>query len=200
MGNNKTDILLGLTVQSINHGLEHAELMPLSTKQLPDWLLEKKAVFVTLKKNAALRGCIGTLEAHESLAAAVVSSAYNAAFQDPRFSPLQIEEKNELDIHLSILSKPAAIVFSGLDELMNNIMPHEDGLILSYRQYSGTFLPSVWSSLPDKDKFLQQLVIKAGLPAGFWDDEITIEKYQATNFQNKYHLVESKNSNDLLQQ
>ena len=188
---NKTDLLLGLAVQSISHGLEHAELMPLQIKQLPEWLLEEKAVFVTLKKNGDLRGCIGTLEARESLAAAVVSSAYNAAFQDPRFSPLQIEEKNKLDIHLSILSRPVAIAFSGLDELMNNIMPHEDGLILSYRHlhmyYRGTFLPSVWSSLPDTQEFLQQLVIKAGLPAGFWDDEITIEKYQATSISSSFN-------------
>ncbi|GAB6049198.1 hypothetical protein JCM16106_00420 [Hydrogenophilus islandicus] len=121
------------------------------------------ATFVTLTRKGALRGCIGSLEAHRPLRDDVRANALAAAFTDPRFPPLTLEEWPEIAIEVSLLSPPEAILFRDEAELLAQLRPHRDGLIIAAGPYRATFLPQVWSQLPSPEDFLAALKSKAGL-------------------------------------
>ncbi len=136
-----------------------------------------RATFVTLTIDAQLRGCIGTLEARRALVEDVASNAYSAAFEDPRFAPLERAEFERLDIHLSLLSAPEPIQFGSEKDLLAQIRPSLDGLVLEEGARRGTFLPSVWEQLPDPVEFLRHLKRKAGLPADYWSATLRVSRY-----------------------
>ena len=127
------------------------------------WLAEHRATFVTLTKDGDLRGCIGTLEAHRPLGVDVVENALAAAFRDPRFPQVSTRELDAIQVEVSLLSAPSAIEFEDHDDLVAQIVPGLDGLILGAEGRRGTFLPQVWESLPEPEQFLAHLKQKAGL-------------------------------------
>ena len=145
-------------------------------------LREKRATFVTLTMDGALRGCIGMLEACRPLAEDVAANACAAAFEDPRFEPLSIEEFETVEIHISVLSPPEEIFFSSEAGLLEQIRPGVDGLILQEGGRRGTFLPSVWEELPDRELFWDHLKMKAGLPARYWSETLRVFRYTAEYF------------------
>ncbi len=142
---------------------------------------EKKASFVTLTKNTSLRGCIGSLEAHQELWKDVQSNSVNAAFSDPRFPQLTKSELSQIKIEVSVLSIPKKLEYKNEQELLNKINS-QMGIILKKGFSTSTFLPQVWEQIPDKIKFLEQLSLKAGLPQDAWKTvEIqyyTVKKYK----------------------
>ena len=140
-------------------------------------LAQPAATFVTLTQGGQLRGCIGSLEAYRPLAADVAENAFSAAFRDPRFSPLAAEELPRTRIEVSLLDTPQPMTFSDEADALAKLCPGVDGLILTHGGRRATFLPQVWESLPEPRRFLQQLKLKAGLPADFWDGRITLSRY-----------------------
>ena len=150
----KSAILNGLGMNSV----------PAKRNHLP-WLLQHAATFVTLTKDGALRGCIGSLSATRPIGEDVAANARAAAFQDPRFPKLKRDEWPGCRIEVSLLSSPKPIAFADEAELLAQIRAGEDGLILEYGGKRATYLPQVWEGLPDKRQFLASLVDKAGLPA-----------------------------------
>lgn len=146
-------------------------------------VLEKAGCFVTLHKKGALRGCIGTIEPVQSLVKGVQENAINAAFKDPRFSSLKIEELPDIDLEVSVLTVPQKLVFTDAEDLRRQLKPGIHGVILSRGWQRSTFLPQVWDQLPDSELFLRHLCEKAGLPGDCWQDPKTeIEVYQASYF------------------
>lgn len=137
-------------------------------EQDSDELRQNAAVFVTLEKHGRLRGCIGTTVATQPLDEAVADYAIAAAFQDPRFPQVDMQELDDIDIEISVLSpmKQAA----SADE----IRPGVDGVMVKRGGRSGLFLPQVWEQLPDKEQFMGYLCAeKAGLPFDAWRDQET---------------------------
>ncbi|MCK4870056.1 MAG: AmmeMemoRadiSam system protein A [Gammaproteobacteria bacterium] len=171
--------LLELAKKSIEHGLKHRRPIPVNLNEHPESLRQERANFVTLEINGQLRGCIGSLIAHQPLAIDIAHNAFAAAFSDPRFPPLTAKELQELEIHLSILSKPEPMQFTSEEDLLQQLRPGVDGLILIEGGLRGTFLPSVWEQLPEPADFLDNLKQKAGLPADYWSETIQIERYTA---------------------
>jgi AmmeMemoRadiSam system protein A len=143
-------------------------------------LREPRAVFVTLTLDQVLRGCLGTFESGCALAINVAHYAYAAAFNDPRFSPIIAEELPLLQIHLSILSPLEDMAFASEEDLLRQIRPGQDGLLLEEGGHRGTFLPSVWEDLPEPGEFLRRLKMKAGLPPHYWSPHIRLRRYTAT--------------------
>ncbi len=127
-------------------------------------LSEKRAVFVTLKKNGALRGCIGSILPTRPLIEDVMENARAAAFRDTRFPPLQPEELGEVDIEISLLTVPQSLPYADIEDLRRKVRPGVDGIIIRVDGRQATFLPSVWEQLPDFDRFFMHLCMKAGLP------------------------------------
>lgn len=171
--------LLDIARASIQHGLTTGKPISLSLTDYPEALTALRASFVTLQKHHQLRGCIGMLEAIRPLAIDVAENAFAAAFKDSRFPVLQAYEMSELEIQISILSPPEPITFHSEQDLLNQLKPGVDGLILQAGHQRGTFLPSVWESLPEPEQFLRHLKHKAGLPFDYWSDSLRVYRYQA---------------------
>lgn len=170
-------ILLDLARASIRQGVQQGRPLTVVLEGLAAELIVKRASFVTLEKSGRLRGCIGSLEAWRPLVVDVVENAYAAAFRDPRFPPVQGDEADGLEIHLSLLTPAVAMNFSSEADLLAQLHPGVDGLILQEGSCRGTFLPSVWDELPTPQLFLSQLKRKAGLPADYWSPRVRIMRY-----------------------
>jgi AmmeMemoRadiSam system protein A len=140
------------------------------------------ATFVTLTQQGRLRGCIGSLEAHRPLAQDVRENAQAAAFRDPRFSPLAVEEFEFTSVEVSLLTPAAPMAFRDEADFMAQLRPGVDGIVFQYGRHRSTFLPQVWESLPDSVQFMQQLKRKAGLPPNFWHEEVSISRYEVTKW------------------
>lgn len=141
------------------------------------WLREPGAVFVTLHRNGALRGCIGSLEARRPLREDVEKNARSAAFLDPRFPPLSLREFPDVEVEVSLLSPAEPLRFSGEADLLRQLRPGVDGLILEHGAHRGTFLPQVWEQLPAPADFLAHLKRKAGLAEDFWSADLRVLRY-----------------------
>ncbi|PIE69454.1 MAG: AMMECR1 domain-containing protein [Deltaproteobacteria bacterium] len=174
--NEEKDFLKNLVMASIRHRLGHGpapDMQPLSSK-----LTETYGAFVTLTRNNQLRGCIGHIVGQEPLVITVASMACAAAFEDPRFPPVTLEEVEELLVEISILSPLTQV------EDVSAITPGIHGLYLRQGSRSGLLLPQVaiqWGW--DRETFLGQTCRKAGLPPDAWRDEsMEIYWFQAEVF------------------
>ena len=143
------------------------------------------ASFVTLTREGRLRGCIGSLKAHRSLAEDIAENAARAGFEDPRFRPVTEDELQDAELDIAILSRPAPIAFRDEADLLGQLRPGRDGLILREGDRRATFLPKVWESLPAPDAFLAALKAKAGLPSDHWSGEMEVWRYGAESFKGR---------------
>ncbi len=142
------------------------------------------ASFVTLTRQGALRGCIGTLEAWRPLVEDVRHNAIAAALHDPRFPPLTANELPSVAVEVSVLTSPTPLPVMDHEQLIATLRPQVDGVIVSSRQgLRATFLPQVWEQLPDAERFLQQLKLKAGLPADSDDSLLQYSIYQVDQYE-----------------
>lgn len=147
------------------------------------WLKEHRATFVTLMQEGRLRGCIGSLEAHRPLAEDVAANARAAASKDPRFAPVaSLAELERIAIEVSVLSIPKAIEFADHADLLAQVRPGVDGLILDCGGRRGTFLPQVWDDLPEPEAFLAQLKQKTGLAAGAPTERCKVWRYEVAKW------------------
>lgn len=167
------ETLLALARSSLTETLTGETSNPPET----DWLQQPGACFVTLKQEGRLRGCIGSIHVHRTLGEDVCENARAAAFRDPRFPPLIKDELDRTSIEVSLLSPLEALDFSSEEELLAQIRPAIDGLVLEYQEHRGTFLPAVWESLPRPGDFLRQLKRKAGLETDFWSPEAKVWRF-----------------------
>ena len=174
--------LLVIARRSIESGLRGGNALRLDIESLSDSLAPQMAAFVTLTKSRALRGCIGSLEASEPLAQAVASAAFNAAFHDSRFAPLDATEIDTTLIEISLLSEPEPLDATDRKDLLAKLNPQEDGLLLEDARYRSTFLPKMWEKINDPEDFLNHLLAKAGLPGDYWSESICFKRYQALSF------------------
>lgn len=171
-------LLLQLAGDSVRKGL-CGETLTVRPTDYPEPLRAVRATFVTLHVDEKLRGCIGTLEARRTIVEDVASNAYGAAFRDTRFPALTWPEFERLAIHISILSPPEPVQFSSEADLLTQLRPRVDGLIIEEGAYHGTFLPSVWEQLPEPREFLRHLKHKAGLSPDYWSSRIRVQRYTA---------------------
>ncbi len=162
--------LIELARKAIKKYLLERQVLELSPNEVPSKYQQKGAAFVTLKKRGKLRGCIGSVIAFEPLYKNVIRNAINAAFDDPRFPSLQLEELKDLEISISILSPPKEYFYDSLDELCQYLEAGKPGIILRLRDRQALFLPSVWYELPTCQLFLSALCQKVGLEKECWRD------------------------------
>ena len=151
----------------------------LSEADYDETLRRPAGAFVTLRtKRGDLRGCIGSIRAIEPLYRAVASSAMSAAFHDPRFFPVRADEMAMLELEISVMGPIEQV------RDVEEIEVGRDGLIISRGRYAGLLLPQVATEYGwDRQTFLDQTCIKAGLEPGAWRSEQTrIEKFAAEVF------------------
>ncbi len=150
-----------------------------SDDDVDDTLVHPAGAFVTLRTHDGdLRGCIGSIRAVEPLYKAVASSAVSAAFRDPRFVPVRSGELERLELEISVMGPIEPV--SDIEE----IVAGRDGLIISRNRFAGLLLPQVATEYGwDRETFLDQTCLKAGLPRGAWrDEDCRVEKFSAIVF------------------
>jgi MEMO1 family protein len=170
--------LLNAARDNISSWLKKGSGIQISPADAPKSTLAKRGVFVTLKKRGSLRGCIGYLTGLKPLAMAVLDNSYNAAFRDPRFEPVAADEMKNITIEISVLTEPEAV--RSADE----ITVGRDGLIIERGSNRGLLLPQVATEQGwDRNTFLDQTCVKAGLRPGAWKEADTkIMKFRAEVF------------------
>ena len=168
--------LLRLARRTIGFALHNSKLDELCPKE---HLLEPRGAFTTLHRNGALRGCIGYIEPLYPLWETVQETARAAALNDPRFPPVTHNELPEIRLELSVMS------------LLRPIPPEEvvvglHGLVVAQFGRRGLLLPQVapeWGW--DRETFLSQTCIKAGLQPDAWCKGATLEAFTAEVFGEK---------------
>lgn len=170
--------LLILARETITRLLD-TDTLPLARTDNPR-LLRSSGVFVTLRKRGELRGCVGRIVPTAPLARLTSLMALGAAFNDPRFEQVRADEMKDLDIEVSVLT-PLKRVSSAAD-----IVVGRDGVLLRKGGRSAAFLPEVateqgWT----REEMLDQLCMKAGLPAGSWHAGAELSVFQAETFSEK---------------
>lgn len=167
------DLLLHLAHRSIQAALEGCSL---DLTPPTEHLAQQRGVFTTLHLHGALRGCIGYALPVQSLYSAVAETAKSAALEDPRFEPVTLADATELRIDISILSP------------LRPIRPEEvvvgvHGLVVSQGNRRGLLLPQVpteWGW--DRETFLAQTCLKAGLPPDAWQHGAQLQAFTAEVF------------------
>ena len=140
-------------------------------------LQEDQGVFVSLHINDNLRGCMGSMSGDGSLVKTVANMAVCAVSQDPRFSPLRMDEVPRADIELSVLGRLTPVTVSEIDVGVH-------GLFVTQGRFRGILLPQVatqynWSA----EQFISQTCVKAGLDKDAWKEpNCRIEAFTADVF------------------
>lgn len=173
--------LLAIARRSLETTLRQGHMYEVDLETLPARLREPGASFVTLTQRGELRGCIGSPVAHQPLALDVRDNAVKAALADPRFPPMSAEELSQTAIEVSVLSPLCALQYSNPEEVLDLIEVGRHGVLLVSEHARALLLPQVWEKIPDKVTFLEQLSLKAGLPADAWrypDSQIFVFEVQ----------------------
>ncbi|MFT3758244.1 MAG: AmmeMemoRadiSam system protein A [Thauera sp.] len=152
--------LLRLAREAIAH---HLGLGPAPVADAHPALGERGATFVTLTVAGEMRGSVGSMRRTRSLAADVVANAI-AACQDPRFPALDAAAFAQAGIEVSLLDEPEFIDFADEADLLRQLRPHQDGVMLFAGCRGVTLLPAMWAQLPRPELFLAALKEKAGIP------------------------------------
>lgn len=167
--------LLSFARSSIIAFLEHKNLqydMAQSTA-----LESSSGCFVSLKVNGVLRGCIGIFGTEKTLSQGVREMAIAAATQDPRFYPVTREEMDQIVIDISVLSPLQRI------ESIDEIEVGTHGLYIEKNTTRGVLLPQVATEYGwDKETFLRQTAMKAGLSEDAWKENCTLYIFTAQVF------------------
>ena len=173
------EMMLTVAAKSILDTLTKTQPIDIELQAFPQELQEIGASFVTIQKNGKLRGCIGSIQPVYPLIKDIAYNASNAAFQDTRFSKLSAEElsKNHVSISISVLGPMEPLNFVSEADLIEQLRPGVDGLVLSEEQNRGVFLPSVWQGIPEPQEFLNQLKLKAGITKDHWSWKIKAWRY-----------------------
>ena len=171
--------LLDVARRSIESGVRTGAPINVEPGDFSPELRELRATFVTLRRADKLRGCVGALVASRPLVVDVAHSAFAAAFRDSRFLALGAAELDDLEIHISVLSALEPLPVRDEADLLGQIHPGVDGLVLRDGAHQGTFLPDVWQNLPEPSNFLRELKRKAGLPVDSWSESWEVLRFAA---------------------
>jgi AmmeMemoRadiSam system protein A len=168
--------LLGLARRAIEASLRGEPMPEAADPDLPE---RRAGAFVTIHRQGVLRGCIGSFEVDDPVAAVVARCAVAAAREDPRFPPVTLAEAGLLDLEISVLgplepiepADPGAIVIG------------RHGLLVEQGYRRGVLLPQVaveWHW--DRTAFLTQTCLKAGLPSDAWQRGAQMFRFEAAVF------------------
>jgi len=168
--------LLSLARQSLAAATRGA---PLPRPEIADSALARPCgAFVTLKVHGRLRGCIGLVEAIKPLYQSVIEMARSAALDDPRFPPVTPDELPGIHIEISVMSP-----LERVKDVQREVEVGQHGLLIRKGFFSGLLLPQVpveWNW--DRDEFVQQTCLKAGLPPDAWREGAEIYRFSADVF------------------
>lgn len=162
----------------IARGSVEGRLNPGAERGAPDSnLRDKRGVFVSIYNGGRLRGCIGRVHADAPLSQATSECAVSAAFEDPRFVPMSLDELREATFEISVLSPLAKV------EDIETVEVGRHGLLVEQHGKRGLLLPQVAVACGwDRDEFLRRTSIKAGLEPEAWRSGASVWAFEAVVF------------------
>jgi AmmeMemoRadiSam system protein A len=172
------DTLLHWARETLVFAVRHGRPPAVDPSRFDPALLEHRAVFITLTKEDQLRGCIGHLEATQSLVKDIADNTLGAALEDPRFPAVTTDEVDKIRISISILTPPEPMHINDEADLLRQLRPGIDGLIIASGKRRATFLPSVWEELHQPREFLMHLKHKAGWRSDAWPEDLKVWRYE----------------------
>lgn len=176
-------LLLELARQAIQEAVCGNFITPLDLTRLTPRLQEIRSSFVTLTIQGELRGCIGSLESYQPFVEDVREHAVAAALQDYRFPPVCLDELSKIRIEISRLTAPCLLCYDCQEDLPAILRPEIDGVVLRDGLQRATFLPQVWSKIPDPEAFLNQLCLKLDAAPNIWRlKKLEVYTYQVEVF------------------
>ncbi len=153
--------LLAIAREAIRHCVQNQTYHPAPREEKA--LNKRSGCFVTIKQNGQLRGCIGNFQAREPLFKEVADMAMASASQDPRFAPMREDELADFKLEITVLSPLVKIDDTSVIEIGKH------GIYIEKDFHRGVLLPQVATDYGwDRETFLCQTCIKAGLPADAW--------------------------------
>jgi AmmeMemoRadiSam system protein A len=167
--------LLGIARRAVIEAVEKGRLLQVGP--LPGALADPSGVFVTLRRRARLRGCIGQVEAIEAIGQAVARCSMAAALDDPRFDPVRPDELIEIEIEISAISRLERVSVEAIE-----VGRH--GLMVTRGYQRGLLLPQValefrWT----RERFLEETCVKGGMERQAWKEPAArIEAFTAEVF------------------
>lgn len=166
-------IYVKLARESLEYYIKSNEILPVP-KKLPGEMLENRAgVFVSLKKNGELRGCIGTtLPVHDNIADEIIYNAVSAGTGDPRFYPVEEDELDELVYSVDVLGESEPI------ESKDELNPLIYGVIVRHGRRSGLLLPDI-EGVDTVDEQVSIALKKAGISE---NEKYSMERFKVTRY------------------
>ncbi len=175
-------MLVSLARESISASFDNRELdVPEEYRQTFSF---SSGVFVALRKFGRLRGCLGYARTSQPLYESLISASRSAAFQDPRYPPLNSSELSRIEIEVSLLTEPLALKKDRPSDVLKSITVGKDGIILSNNNFAGLMLPQAaakdaWST----EDFLKYTCTMFGLNEAAWlDPKSRLYKFRAKVF------------------
>ena len=184
--------MLDIARRSIDAGLDGSSMPSLGAEGMQGILATQRDSFVTLTHNGELRGCIGVIESSRPLAQNTADCAFSAAFRDRRFTPLTPAEAAQICIEISVLSEMEPMGVRDREDLLQQLQPGVDGLLMEDGRYRSIFLPQVWEKVGSAQKFLEHLLSKSGLPGDYWSATIRFSRFHITSFSEELSTGELK--------
>jgi AmmeMemoRadiSam system protein A len=175
--------LLQLARQALSAGVNGQPMPQLAFNEFTARLREEGTAFVTLTYEGELRGCVGALEPYQPLAIDVCQHAIDAALHDFRFEPVQPAELEKIEIEISVLTPLQPLAYEDSQDLLKQLRPGVDGVVLIDGPRRATFLPQVWDKINDARIFLSQLCLKMGAYPDLWErKKVEVYTYQVEEF------------------
>ena len=174
--------LLRIAQVSVEHYLRLKVPLQVDVEDYQQELQALRACFVTLRIHGQLRGCVGSLQAERALVADVAHNARAAAFSDPRFSQLTWHESRLLEFYIAVLTPLEPMEIHSEEELVVQLQPNRDGVVLREGASRSTLLPAAWRNVESPEEFVQLLKKKASLSADYCSDTISFLRYRTESF------------------
>ena len=170
---NEESAYVRLARETIENYIKQGKIITLPLDLPKEMINQKAGAFVSLKKYGELRGCIGTfMPTQKNIAQEIIKNAVSAAVEDPRFSPVNVSELEDLSISVDVLSVPEEI------KDISQLDPKKYGVIVSSGYKKGLLLPD----LEGVDTAEEQVDI-AKRKAGIYPDEkVKLYRFEVKRF------------------
>lgn len=165
----REDAFTCLARQSAEHFVRTGEILDMLEDLPPELLNRRAGVFVSIKKDGQLRGCIGTIDpTQKSIAAEIIKNSVAAASRDHRFSPVAPEELEELTFSVDVLSEPEAI------DSLDSLDARRYGVIVTHGYKRGLLLPDL-DGIDTVEGQVKIALQKAGIGSG---EQYSVERFE----------------------
>jgi AmmeMemoRadiSam system protein A len=164
--------LVKLAKETVEKYVKKGEINPPPSDLYPE-MTEKAGVFVSIKKNRQLRGCIGTFSpSAENVAKEIIQNAISAATQDPRFMPVNPSELDELEYSVDVLSPPEKV------KSPDDLSPERYGIIVKKGNLRGLLLPDL-EGINTVDEQIRIASLKAGISP---DEDVELYRFEVRRY------------------